>query len=199
MKSTDQFMAEVDADLSAPRLLDRGRHVIIVNGPPRAGKDTLIRFMKSILPCASAEFSSIDPVREMLGRAVDLSQKTEADRKLLATVGDALEEHSFFRTHACMEAAGLFFAARYYGVFFCHIREPRHIIRLKRAWKLQGIAVTTVLLQSTRAEMITSNPADAGVFGMKYDVELRNDGAPDDLEATARSFLVDLGIISRLT
>lgn len=175
------------------------KHVIIVNGPPRAGKDTAISIMRNLIPVPSLEFSSIEPVRQMLSRHVDLTRKTEADRKLLAAVGDALEEHSGFRTSACIEEASLFFAHRGNGVFFCHIREPRHISSLKRVWKLQRIKVTTVLIESIRAEKVTSNPADAGVLNMIYDYKLRNDGDLCQLRDTVRQFLVDVGLVSPLT
>ena len=175
------------------------KHVIIVNGKPRAGKDTLIALMREMVPCASHEFSSIDPVRRMLNKHVDLSRKTEADRKLLATVGDAMEAHSGFRTAACLDEVSLFFMARRAGLFFCHIREPHHIATLSRAWRLQGIKVTTVLLRSIRAEDVQSNPADAGVEKMRYDRTIENNGTLVDLRDAARAFLVDLDLLSPLT
>lgn len=174
------------------------KHIVVVNGPPRAGKDTFIAMLRKAAPCPTEEFSSIEPVRQLLSQVVDLSEKTEADRKLLATVGDALEEHSHFRTHACLAATALFFAAQKRGIFFCHIREPRHIQHLRRLWRQAGCTVTTVLVTGRRAENVTSNPSDAGVLGMDYDRAVTNDGSLADLQRAAEDFLIDLGILSPL-
>lgn len=174
------------------------KHVIIVNGPPRSGKDTFINICRQILPIKTCEFSSIDPVRDVVQQIIDVSKKTEADRKLLATMGDALEEHSRFRTNACLARSYKFFNLNPAGVFFCHVREPAIIERLKLTWVTHGISMHSVLLDSSRAERVTGNPADAGVFQMQYDHSLRNDGSIDDLWDTARAFLVDLHLLSRL-
>ena len=69
--------------------------VIFINGRPRAGKDTLVSMMAHHAMRAGlsvGSFSSIEPVKAMLLAAgIDTSSKTEADRKLLATIGDALQ------------------------------------------------------------------------------------------------------------
>lgn len=173
------------------------KRVIIVNGPARAGKDTFINICRHLLPIKSTEFSSIDPVRDVLKQFVDISGKTESDRKLLATVGSALEEHSNFRSANCVMRSQKFFESVPAGVFFCHVREPEIIRLLCEAWKMRSITTHTVMLDSNRAARISSNPADAGVFGMDYDHNLRNDGTIDDLWDTARGFLIDLGLLSR--
>lgn len=175
------------------------KHIVVVNGYPRSGKDTFIAMLRDAAACPTEEFSSIDPVRQLLSQVVDVSGKTEADRKLLATVGDALEEHSRFRTEACLGAAALFFRTRKHGIFFCHIREPRHILHLRRLWRATAFTVTTVLIVGRRAQRVTSNPADAGVFQMQYDRTVTNDGTLADLRRKAEDFLVDLGALSPLT
>lgn len=166
--------------------------VIVVNGPPRAGKDTAIRFMRNILQNDLAmethEYSSIDPVKMMLRDYVDLNAKTEADRRLLSVVGDALEEHSAYRTNQCMWQIETFFEGTE-GVFFLHIREPVLIARLRGRCQSAGIKFVTVLLDSVRAEAVTSNPSDAGVRDYHYDVYLRNDGTTVDLLRTCRDFI----------
>jgi len=69
--------------------------VVIVNGHPRAGKDTAVDFLEVMLGEAGhnvMRYSSIDPVREALSHiGVDTSAKTEADRAVLVEVGMALQ------------------------------------------------------------------------------------------------------------
>lgn len=161
--------------------------VIFVNGAPRAGKDTVIEFMQQHLDARnlpSGSFSSIDPVRAMLNRiGMNTSGKTEADRKLLATIGDALEEHSKRRSSWCVWNAVDFFSENGFGVFFLHVREPLLIQRITAALAPLGITCLTVFVDGARAEYVFSNPADAGVADMVYDHTLLNNGTLEDLRA----------------
>jgi hypothetical protein len=170
-------------------------HVIVVNGPPRAGKDTFIEMVTEALKAMDvpvASFSSIDPVREMFTSAgIDLSEKTEADRLLLSVVGDALETHGNWRTKACVNNIETFRNANFgRGVFFLHIREPQNIevVRGLCEMTLNRVKFTTVYLDSIRAEKITSNASDAGVMNMPYDQVIYNNGGKDVLRKVALRF-----------
>lgn len=179
-------------------------HIIIINGHPRAGKDTFIGFMEKHLRAhdiGCRSFSSIDPVRDMLGAyGFDLSQKTEADRKLLAVVGSAVEEHSNWRTEQCIaEALSAHIHTRGNTVVFLHIREPENIAKV-RSWVEQegsvlGISIATVFLRSDRSEKVKSNSADGGVGDMAYDHYVTNHGSLLDLDNTAAAFLRDIGVL----
>lgn len=169
--------------------------VVIVNGPPRAGKDTFIAMLTEALQHCRVPvgaFSSIDPVRNMLIRAgLDVEAKTEADRLLLATVGDAVERHSNWRTMKCVEAIYAFRAQHSrQGVFFLHVREATVIKTIRETCRMtvDGVGFSTVLLNSPRAEQVTSNAADAGVFDMVYDHVVFNNGSLERLRSTADDF-----------
>lgn len=173
-------------------------HIIIVNGKPRAGKDTFISHLTTILRRRSIHvdaFSSIDPVRDMLTAAgFDLRWKTEADRRLLAVVGQAVEDHSQWRTHQCLVrindfAFSIHDASR--SVMFLHIREPKNIDTIKAA-SAQFYPCLTVFLESDRAENVTSNTADAGVADMIYDHTFQNNGTIEDLYLVAEAFVTQL-------
>lgn len=170
-------------------------NVFIVNGKPRAGKDTLIRFMTDVLKdrgIYTASFSSIDPIKIMLkGAGFDLEAKTEADRKLLSIIGDAVEEHSSFRTQACLEVVDRIRQKTVGAVIFLHIREPHNIAKVREKLIEEGHKVFRVSVISDRSEDITSNPSDAGTWAMPYDFQVVNNGTLGDLydEAVA---LVDL-------
>ena len=107
------------------------RKVIVVNGKPRAGKDTAIAFMQEILAehgIQSMQFSSIDPVRNVIqALGIDVSAKTPADRALLAEIGAAVEKHSGYRSKACLTEALRFLCCYHNAVVFLHIREPAMI------------------------------------------------------------------------
>lgn len=171
--------------------------VIILNGPPRAGKDTFIAMLQKHLLATGIDtsaFSSIDPVRDMLtGAGIDTSKKTLADRKLLATIGNAVEEHRGWRYRWCMTMIFTFFSKRSDGVFFLHVRERPLIEKVRKRLTIeQGYRVARVLLASPRAETVTSNAADAGASTGQYDLLIHNDGTLEDLEETAREFVNQL-------
>lgn len=171
-------------------------HVIIVNGKPRAGKDTFIEMMSNALREQGIDvdtFSSIDPVRWMLmGAGLGLETKTEADRKLLVVVGAAVEEHSDFRTNESYRRIENFAAIhqRSLGVFFLHMREPDLIEKMRA--KLHWTDLSTVFIESDRSLDVTSNSADAGVGGMVYDHTVSNNGTLDDLHRAARELLATI-------
>ena len=154
--------------------------IFIVNGPPRAGKDTLILFMKTILDMHKIkhmEYSSIEPVKEgLLRMGVDTRQKTEADRRLLSVVGDALQEHSDYRTRLSGYMFEEFYDTTLNGVFFLHIREPDLIKKIISDPDNKKYQFITVLLDSPRAEKVTSNISDADVYNMEYDFQFNNNG-----------------------
>lgn len=170
--------------------------VIIVNGRPRAGKDTAIEFMRRVLHrerIATAAFSSIDPIREMLvGAGFDIGAKTEGDRKLLSVVGDAVEEHSEYRTNACLKRVMQFVGETPgQAVMFLHIREPHLIERLRhalRTYPRDPIAVRTLRVASeARGLRITSNASDGNVDDFDYDITIHNEGSLADLHGACRT------------
>ena len=169
-----------------------GTNVIVINGPPRAGKDTLVELRSKHYRERGhyvAAMSSIDPVREMLVRAgIDTSQKTPADRKLLAGVGALLEEHSDFRTKHCKNRIQIIADAfkKSSPIVFVHMREPEHIDTLEAMLFPLGIKVWRIFVESKRALTDFSNEVDAGVFSMRRNFTIRNDGTLEDLDRDAK-------------
>lgn len=170
--------------------------IIVLNGPPRAGKDTFIEMVNGHLykrHIPTNTFSSINPVRHMLSTAgIDVSAKTEADRKLLSVVGDACQEHSKWKIRQCFHELNNFqtnYGER--GVMFLHVREPVLIDEIRNLClsMIYPVRFITVFLDSVRAQNVTSNLSDAGVRAMQYDMTLYNNGTKDDLFDTARDFV----------
>ena len=174
--------------------------VIILNGYPRAGKDTLIRFMTDVAKeggLYTEAFSSIDPVRRLLRTVkIDVERKTPEDRHLLAEMGNLLENHSEFRSQRCLQfvkRAGetMFRLGTENALLFLHIREPVIIERVREQLHADGVKVWRVMLDSNRHETPT-NEVDAGVNKMTFDYKVRNFGTLGQLydEATALVNLV---------
>lgn len=172
-------------------------NVIVVNGPPRAGKDTLVEAMMRHYADRGhhvASFSSIDPIRDMLTEAgIDTSAKTQADRALLAAMGTLLEQHSNFRTNWCVNQVLITHRCfcRKAPVVFLHVREPENIDRIEALLAPCDIRLWRVFVESDRAETTFSNPSDANVFAMKRNFTVQNNGSLKELEKSAAA-LVDL-------
>lgn len=177
---------------------------IIVNGYPRAGKDTAVSMMRQYLdtwtPLFSKEVSSIDPVRNVLkGLDIDVTQKTPADRLLLATIGDAIEQHSQAKTAYCVEEATGFWALEGGdGVVFMHIREPAMIKRISRKLRDRGASVFTVFVEGNRAEKMHDNAADNGVEGFEYSHRIHNNGTREQLYQEAKRVLCEMGFFGMM-
>lgn len=170
--------------------------VFIVNGAPRAGKDSLIQAMKDLLfdqQITASAFSSIDPIRNMLTElGIDVSKKTPQDRKLLADMGTLLEEHCSYRFIACISHIAHVSAFPHTSgkapYVFLHIREPEIIDKIRMVLSLFRIPVWRIQVQSNRAEVPT-NSIDAGTGDMTYDYIVKNNGTLQDLEREAKALL----------
>lgn len=175
---------------------------IIINGFARAGKDTFVDACQMLMNQTKwvYAFSSIDPVRSLLRdlAKVDISKKTDADRKLMAEVGAALEAHSNWRTDKCVDwVAGKAAWAQHNSrdtVLFLHIREPENIAKVSAqiADRCLGV-VHTLLLRSPR-EIMPDNVADNAVLGMEYEDTIHNDSGLAALSDKAHAYLIKKGL-----
>lgn len=181
--------------------------IVIVNGLPRAGKDSTVSAMTQILEAAGVAtmaISSIDPVRGMLAMAgIDVTAKTPADRALLAEVGDSVERHSQFRSRMCADAAQehFFETGDKDAAIFLHVREGEVIDRICnhpgfKAFDARAIRVCVI---SNRAEKVTSNSADSGVHDQEYHATIENNGTLDDLARSCDKLLFRFGLIQQLS
>lgn len=173
-------------------------HIVVVNGLPRAGKDTFIEFCKQQAlsrALRTSSFSSIEPVRDMVDRAgISTHRKTPEDRELLATVGAALEAHSQWRSRATVSEMVSFARAsqRQSGVFFLHVREPDVMSRIRKIFESAHVPHTwsLVIVRSPRAEKPVTE-ADRCALEMESiaDFTVQNDGHISALQKKANEFL----------
>lgn len=177
--------------------------VFVVNGQPRAGKDTLVRFMGDALGTAGyavTHFSSIDPIKSIVseGLGIDISKKTEADRYLLASIGALVEEHSSFRSNICLDVVRSVIKqleGKSVGIFL-QIREPHIIDKVREELLKDKIPTYRILVTSPRAQEVISNSADAGVAGTAFDYLVKNNGTLGKLYDEAKA-LVDLATLRK--
>jgi hypothetical protein len=170
--------------------------VIIVNGAPRVGKDTVVAqlaYAFRVLGVQTMEFSSIAPVEGMLKGHISTINKTPEDRALLSEMKAALEKHSQYCTTRCANEALAFFGKHFASdcVVFLHIREPWAIMELRKMLQKSDVRVRveTVQVIGRRAELVTSNASDQGTAGMVYDSVFENNGTLDDLKIKAKDWV----------
>jgi hypothetical protein len=178
--------------------------LILVNGHPKSGKDTVILQTQRLLKerrVPSIHLSSINPIREMVMSAgIIISLKTEADRKLLSIIGEAVEEHSRFRSTWCSAQIQKFLRAHGgepRAVAFLQIREP-HVQENLCAILRTNQPDTTVIrlgVLSNRSTPVLSNPSDAGIAQLKFDHTIQNDGTTDELREACRAFLRRISLL----
>lgn len=179
--------------------------IVFLNGLPRSGKDTLVGMMERhgrTVGLTVGAISSIDPVREMLRHVnIDVDDKTPELRAAMSEVGDSLETHLGFRSKWCLRQAH-YADLRGTHIFVIHMREPDLIEKTADLFEADGYQVRKAFLESERAERVTSNASDLGVWREGfYDKLLENHGPLSDLEEVAKSFLRELkpGLTKRLS
>ena len=173
------------------------RLVAYVNGLPRAGKDTMIEMVTAHakpLGIHVANISSIEPIRYMLTHAgVDLRQKTDADRNLLAAVGKLLEDHSQFRSR--QTAAAIVNSMPYMAgarmIVFVHVRERYMMEAITRAIKERvGDVDTTTVFVERDVKLTAQNASDQEVMlPRNYMHRIVNDSTLDELNRRSRLLL----------
>lgn len=169
-------------------------HVInIINGAPRAGKDTfaslVIEEIKLVGQCKTSHFSSIDPIRNALQEYELISKaKTPANRQILAEVGEVVERVANVRSEYCISKIRATMKVCNNSVFFIHIREPEVIERIKRAKLVWQHQFRTIYVESEYADKEFSNSVDAGTEAYEYDHVVQNNGTINDLRDKARDY-----------
>lgn len=172
---------------------------IIVNGRARSGKNTSVEFIREILAekkTATYEKSTIDPIIDLLNSVgIDTSAKTDADRKLLADVGNSLEEYNNYRSIKTFERIKKFhnLDPTKGSVSFTYTREARVMETLKKLCSDNGIRCLTLFVVNPRVESKMTNEADAEVENYyEYDYRLMNDSGLDMLRKRCYDYVTYL-------
>lgn len=143
--------------------------IIIVNGRPRAGKDTFAKFLHEIVPVR--KYSMVSEVKRIARICGWDGTKYEKDRKFLSDLKVLLEEYNNLpMIDVCREVQA--FNSSDYKVMLIDAREEKDIIALKTMFK----NVYSLFIDNRNAPMVLSNKADRQVEDICYDFRIDNNG-----------------------
>lgn len=165
---------------------DTTKHIVIINGSGGVGKDAFCRACSRYANVAVR--SSVEPIKDLARQIGWDGGKSEKDRKFLADMKYLVSKYNDYPMTWMRGAVNSFNG---FGdedeILFLHIREPEEIERAAKEFNAVKVLVT-----NPRIPKITSNAADAGVDGCKYDFVVSNDGSLADLDAMASDFVYRL-------
>ena len=166
------------------------KQIFIINGVPKAGKDTLIEQSAKDLQFNVVNTSTIDMVKD-LASSYDLwdgATKTDAARNMLSELKRVITKYSNSITDYICKQALLFLADNSAGVMFIHCREPEEIGKLKDAIyaRCSNFEARTLVVRRDEAEKeVYGNDSDTNVLRYDYDIEFYNN---NPLEVSVERF-----------
>lgn len=178
-------------------------NIIIINGKPRSGKDTVIGYMKKycdINECARCySYSTIDPVKDVLRNLGWNGEKTDEVRNMLSSMKQFWINTCDGPLKYCMDT-----------IFQCmnmdtdddmvlvfQIREPDEIHKLINAIKPIELAynlnVSTLLVyRSEASQKHHGNKSDNDVAEYVYDKSICNNSSIEDLWTVVKEYMDNL-------
>ena len=170
--------------------------IIVVNGAPRAGKDTYCEMVQKIMeervgPYSCRIISTVDFVKEVAKFCGWNGQKTPKDRKFLSDLKDILTQWDDIpykdiigSYEGCKEIWKQFGYDEEECLYFIMCREPKEIQKF-----VDRIGARTLIVRRFNVEELPqSNHADADIFNYKYDSYIYNNGTLEELEEFANRF-----------
>ena len=160
----------------------KGKLIIIVNGKPRAGKDTFALLLNKLEPVY--KYSIIDKVKAMALDCGWKGGKTEKDRKFLSDLKKLTTDYSDMSYNDVIDKATEFYCDEIKeDILIIDIREPEDI---KRA--VEEFDAVSIFIKNDNVPAVTSNEADANVENFEYDYYITNNGTIADFEKSIRAF-----------
>ena len=157
--------------------------IFIVNGKPRAGKDTFAQILNEYMDVY--KYSSVTKVKEIAKQCGWSGAKEERDRKFLHELKMLTSAYSDMSYNDVIEEIDKFKKGELDAdIFVVDVREPEDIDRLVKATK-----AFTIFIENNRVPSITSNAADANVENYKYDFVIKNNGTLEDFEGNIKLFM----------
>lgn len=166
--------------------------IIIINGPPAAGKDTFVQFCAEIKMFTASvyNFSTIDYVKDLAKQMGWDGSKTPKNRKFLSDLKQLLTDWNDIPFKETVEDIELtIYWSDKDTLIFVHCREPEEIKKLKDYF--QDKAITLFIDRKVNEEEI-SNTSDLNVRNYEYDYYIENNGTLSDLRAAAEEFLKNI-------
>lgn len=171
--------------------------IIVVNGAPRAGKDTFCEMVQRLMeekvgPYSCRIISTVDFVKEVAKFCGWNGQKNPKDRKFLSDLKDILTQwddipykdiiSSYERCKEIWKQLGY---DEEKCLYFIMCREPKEIQKF-----VDRIGAKTLIVYRSEVENIhQSNHADAEVFNFEYDIYIDNQETIEHLKKIAKQFV----------
>lgn len=160
--------------------------VLIVNGKPRAGKDTFAQLLNK---CQKVyKYSIIDKVKTIALECGWKGGKTEKDRKFLADLKQLTTIYSDMSYNDVAEKVEAFYRGDIKeDIMIIDMREPDDIIRA--VYEFNAISI---FIKNDNVPEITSNQADANVEYCWYDYYITNNGTIEEFEKIVKAFYYNI-------
>lgn len=170
--------------------------IIVVNGQPRVGKDTFVKFCLDELGAWGEQCSTVDFVKKIATECGWDGTKTPENRKFLSDLKDLLTNWGDVPYQQVMRAKEIWeFSFTQFDIktddcfFFVYCREPQEIQKF-----VDRVGAETILIRRESVEnQEQSNHADAEVFNFNYDCVIENNGDLKELKDKAKKFLKERG------
>ena len=157
--------------------------VFVVNGKPRAGKDTFAEILNRYMNVY--KYSSVTKVKEIATLCGWDGKKEERDRKFLHELKMLTSEYSDLSYNDVVKEIERYRNGEIEAdIFLVDVREPKEIKRL-----VEETDAMTIFIRNDNVPSITSNDADANVENYEYDFVIENNGTLDDFEDNIKLFM----------
>lgn len=164
-------------------MVNMDKLVFVVNGKPRAGKDTFAMILNRYMDVY--KYSAVTKVKEIATLCGWDGQKEERDRKFLHELKMLTSEYSDMSHQDVVNEINKYRNGEIEAdVFVVDVREPEDIKRL-----VEEVGAITVFIENDNVPAITSNAADANVENFEYDFVIPNNGTMKEFEDEIKLFM----------
>ena len=164
-------------------MVNMDKLVFIVNGKPRAGKDTFAMILNRYMDVY--KYSAVTKVKEIATLCGWDGQKEERDRKFLHELKMLTSEYSDMSHQDVVNEINKYRNGEIEAdVFVVDVREPEDIKRL-----VEEVGAITVFIENDNVPAITSNAADANVENFEFDFVIPNNGTMKEFEDEIKLFM----------
>lgn len=157
------------------------KKIFIVNGKPRAGKDTFAELLGK--HCRVFKYSSVDKVKQIAAKCGWDGSKMDKDRRFLAELKRITTEYNDMSYDDVAEKVAYFLKTDFFDVMLIDIREPEEIDRA-----IEGFGAEAVFIVNKNVPAVTTNLSDRNVELFDYDHIVLNNGTLEDFEETVKEF-----------
>lgn len=171
--------------------------IVVVNGAPRAGKDTFCEMVQKIMeervgPYSCRIISTVDFVKEVAKFCGWNGQKTPKDRKFLSDLKDILTQWDdvpykdiISSYEGCKKIWKQFGYDEEECLYFIMCREPKEIQKF-----VDRMGAWTLIVERKEVDNLPqSNHADSEIHNYHYDIRVKNNYSLEHLKISANIFV----------